>query len=69
MREEFELMWNGLDHENYEYDKSAMWFAWRMAWQEQQKKIDGALMELELLDYYRTRNSDNAIKILKGTGK
>ena len=42
--------------------------AW-YAFQEQQKKIDGALKELELLNYYRTGNSDNAIKILKGTGK
>lgn len=42
--------------------------AW-YAWQEQQKKIDGALKELELLNYYRTGNSDNAIKILKGTDK
>ena len=40
--------------------------AW-YAFQEQQKKIDGALKELELLNYYRTGNSDNAIKILKGT--
>ena len=39
--------------------------AW-YAFQEQQKKIDGALKELELLNYYRTGNSDNAIKILKG---
>lgn len=36
---------------------------------ELQKRIDEALKELELLDYYRTGNSDNAIKILKGTGK
>lgn len=42
--------------------------AW-YAWQEQQKKIDGALKELELLNCYRTGNSDNAIKILKGTDK
>lgn len=42
--------------------------AW-YAYQEQQKKIDGALKELELLNYYRTRNSDNAIKILKGADK
>ena len=42
--------------------------AW-YAFQEQQKKIDGALKELELLNYYRTGNSDNAIKILKGTDK
>ena len=42
--------------------------AW-YAFQEQQKKIDGALKELELLNYYRTGNSDNAIKILKGIDK
>ena len=41
---------------------SGAWYAF----QEQQKKIDGALKELELLNYYRTGNSDNAIKILKG---
>ena len=33
---------------------------------ELQARIDGALKELELLNYYRTGNSDNAIKILKG---
>lgn len=33
---------------------------------ELQKRIDGALKELELLNYYRTGNSDNAINILKG---
>lgn len=31
-----------------------------------QGRIDEALKELELLNYYRTRNSDNAINILKG---
>ena len=36
---------------------------------ELQARIDEALKELELLNYYRTRNSDNAIKILKGTDK
>ena len=36
---------------------------------ELQARIDGALKELELLNYYRTGNSDNAIKILKGTDK
>ena len=36
---------------------------------ELQDRIDGALKELELLNYYRTGNSDNAIKILKGTDK
>ena len=40
--------------------------AW-YAFQEQQKKIDGALKELELLNYHGTGNSYNAIKILKGT--
>ena len=39
--------------------------AW-YAFQEQQEKIDGALKELELITCYRTGNSDNAIKILKG---
>ena len=34
--------------------------------EELQKRIDGALKELELLNYYRTGNSDNAINILKG---
>ena len=33
---------------------------------ELQGRIDGALKELELLNYYRTGNSDNAIDILKG---
>ena len=33
---------------------------------ELQARIDGALKELELLNYYRTGNSDNAINILKG---
>lgn len=33
---------------------------------ELQKRIDDALKELELLNYFRTGNSDNAIKILKG---
>ena len=33
---------------------------------ELQARIDGALKELELLNYYRTGNSDNAIDILKG---
>ena len=36
---------------------------------ELQARIDEALKELELLNYYRTGNSDNAIKILKGTDK
>ena len=52
------------------YEKYADWLngAWYV-FQEQQKKIDEALKELELLNYYRTGNSDNAIKILKGTDK
>ena len=33
---------------------------------ELQARVDGALKELELLNYYRTGNSDNAINILKG---
>ena len=33
---------------------------------ELQARIDGALKELELLNYYRTGNSDNAIDTLKG---
>ena len=33
---------------------------------ELQGRIDGALKELELLNCYRTGNSDNAIDILKG---
>ena len=33
---------------------------------ELQARIDGALKELELLNCYRTGNSDNAINILKG---
>lgn len=32
---------------------------------ELQARIDGALKELELLNFYRTGNSDNAIDILK----
>ena len=50
------------------YEKYADWLngAWYV-FQDQQKKIDGALKELELLNYHRTGNSDNAIKILKGT--
>ena len=31
-----------------------------------QKKIDEALKELELIDFFRTGNSDKAINILKG---
>ena len=50
------------DFEHEQYINGA-WYAF----QEQQQKIDGALKELELLNYYRTGNSDNAIKILKGT--
>ena len=52
------------DFEHEQYINGA-WYAF----QEQQKKIDGALKELELLNYYRTGNSDNAIKILKGIDK
>ena len=36
---------------------------------ELQARIDGALKELELLNYYRTGNSDNAIDILKAVEK
>ena len=31
-----------------------------------QKRIDDALKELEYIHFYKTQNSDNAIKILKG---
>lgn len=53
------------DFKDFEYEQyiNGAWYAF----QEQQKKIYGALKELELLNYYRTGNSDNAIKILKGT--
>ena len=33
---------------------------------ELQKRIDIALKELELIHFYKTQNSNNAIKILKG---
>lgn len=33
---------------------------------ELQKRIDGALKELEYIHFYKTQNSNNAIKILKG---
>ena len=33
---------------------------------ELQKRIDDALKELEYIHFYKTQNSDNAIKILKG---
>ena len=33
---------------------------------ELQKQIDDALKELEYIHFYKTQNSDNAIKILKG---
>ena len=36
---------------------------------ELQGRIDGALKELELLNCYRTGNSDNAIDILKAVEK
>ena len=36
---------------------------------ELQARIDGALKELELLNCYRTGNSDNAIDILKAVEK
>ena len=55
------------DFKDFEYEQyiNGAWYTF----QEQQKKIDGALKELELLNYHRTGNSDNAIKILKGTDK
>ena len=55
------------DFKDFEYEQyiNGAWYVF----QEQQKKIDGALKELELLNYYRTGNSDNAIKILKGIDK
>ena len=33
---------------------------------ELQKRINDALKELEFIHFYKTQNSDNAIKILKG---
>ena len=36
---------------------------------ELQGRIDGALKDLELLNYHRTGNSDNAIDILKAVEK
>ena len=33
---------------------------------ELQARIDGALKELEYIHFYKTQNSNNAIKILKG---
>ena len=33
---------------------------------ELQKRIDDALKELEYIHFYKTQNSNNAIKILKG---
>ena len=33
---------------------------------ELQKRIDEALKELEYIHFYKTQNSNNAIKILKG---
>lgn len=33
---------------------------------ELQKRIDDALKELECIHFYKTQNSNNAIKILKG---
>lgn len=55
------------DFKDFEYEQyiNGAWYAF----QEQQKKIDGALKELEFLNYYGTGNSDNAIKILKGADK
>ena len=34
--------------------------------EELQKRIDDALKELELIHFYKTQNSNNAIEILKG---
>lgn len=54
-------------------DENSLEAAWEAGQQskqaevdELQKRIDEALKELELLNYYRTGNSDNAINILKG---
>lgn len=81
MREQFEklpeiaeiikegVFWDGEIYRRTAICKLTHLYYVRGAWyafQEQQKKIDGALKELELLNYYRTGNSDNAIKILKG---
>ena len=61
----WDLYWSENIKQYMDHQTNGAWYAW----QEQQKKIDGALKELELLNYYRTGNSDNAIKILKGADK
>ena len=39
---------------------------WKYERDKLQKRIDMALKELEYIHFYKTQNSDNAIKILKG---
>ena len=65
----------GLESEpNYsketEYDCKAAYRAGQQSKQsevdELQKRIDEALKELEYIHFYKTQNSNNAIKILKG---
>ena len=39
---------------------------WKYERDKLQKRIEDALKELEYIHFYKTQNSDNAIKILKG---
>ena len=39
---------------------------WKYELDKLQNRIDDALKELEYIHFYKTQNSDNAIKILKG---
>ena len=54
-------------------DENSLEAAWEAGQQskqaevdELQKRIDDALKELEYIHFYKTQNSNNAIKILKG---